>query len=61
MVKNPENIVFMGIWPELYKKYLKSWKTKNVGMQSSGCTVSQTKLIHLLSTVSSCNKLLKIL
>jgi hypothetical protein len=61
MVKNPEIIVFMDIWPDLYKKYVKSWKTQNVGMQSSGCTVSQTKLIHLLSTVSSCHKLLKML
>jgi len=40
MVKNPGNIVLMGIWPALYKKYVKSWKTQNAGMQSMGFTVS---------------------
>jgi len=54
MAKHPGNIVLMGIWPGLYKKYVKSWKTRNAGMQSTGFTVSRTKLI----TVSSCLKLL---
>jgi hypothetical protein len=57
MAKHPGNTVLMGIWPGLYKKYVKSWKTQNAGMQSTGFTVSRTKLI----TVSSCLKLLKIL
>jgi len=47
MVKNPGNIIPMDIWPELYKKYIKSWKTQNSGMQSTGFTVSRTKLIRL--------------
>jgi len=47
MVKNPGNIILMGIWPGLYNKYVKSWKTQSAGMQRMGCTVSRTKLIHL--------------
>jgi len=47
MVKNPGNIILMGIWPGLYKKYVKSLKTLNAGMQSTGFTVSRTKLICL--------------
>jgi hypothetical protein len=61
MVKNPGNIVLMGIWPGLYKKYVKSWKTQNAGMQSTVLLYQELSLSIYLFTVSICFKLLKIL